>query len=215
MEIKDYYQILSVEPSATLPEIKKAYRRLAQQFHPDKNPGNTYAAAQFADIKEAYEVLTDPSKKDYYLQQRWYNQSIGKRRTQDVITPVSVLKQTLELEKYVSKLDVFRMDKIGLQQYILDLLNDNTIEKLQKFEEPIISKGIISNILKCMQPLSSTLNIPIEQQLQKLSIDEETTAALEQFRKKGLRKEVYQKSSLLIVIAITILICVIIFLAGR
>ena len=79
MQLKDYYKILEMEPSATLTEIKKAYRRLAQQYHPDKNSSDEYALTYFAEIKEAYEVLTNPAKKDYYLQQRWYQQSLGKK----------------------------------------------------------------------------------------------------------------------------------------
>ena len=113
MHLKDYYQLLGLQPSATLPEIKKAYRRLALQYHPDKNQNDPYATAQFTAIKEAYEVLTNPAKKEYYLQQRWYEQSIGKRKKEAVITPVAVLLQSLELEKYVSTIDVFRLDKEG------------------------------------------------------------------------------------------------------
>ena len=67
MHLKDYYNILSIEPSATLSEIKKAYRKLAHQSHPDKNQNDPYASALFAEIKEAYEVLTNPTKKEYYL----------------------------------------------------------------------------------------------------------------------------------------------------
>ncbi len=145
MHLKDYYSILELEPSATLVEIKKAYRKLALQFHPDKNNNDPYAAAQFTEIKEAYEVLTNPSKKEYYLQQRWYDQSIGKRKKQDVITPVTILLQSLELERYVSTLDVFRMDKEGLKQYILGLLPDSTIEQLKKFNETETNRAIISS----------------------------------------------------------------------
>lgn len=63
MHLKDYYKLLELEPSATLPEIKKAYRRLALLHHPDKTGNDPYSAAQFSDIKEAYEVLTNPTKK--------------------------------------------------------------------------------------------------------------------------------------------------------
>jgi DnaJ-class molecular chaperone with C-terminal Zn finger domain len=72
-------------------------------YHPDKNPNDKYAEAQFNEIKEAYEVLTNPVKKENYLQQRWYNQSIGKRRTAETITPVSILKLVLELERICFK----------------------------------------------------------------------------------------------------------------
>src|SRR5688572_11929274 len=113
MDFKDYYSILGLKPSATIPEIKKAYRHLALQHHPDKTGNDPYAAAQFAEIKEAYEVLTTPGRKHLYLQQRWYQQSTGNRRTAITVTPVNVLKQALELNRYVSKLDTSRMDKEG------------------------------------------------------------------------------------------------------
>ena len=148
MHLKDYYAILEIETSASATEIKKSFRRLAQQFHPDKNQADPYASAQFTEIKEAYEVLTNPSKKEYYLQQRWYNQSIGKRKKQDTITPVAILKHGLELERHVSTLDAFRMDKQGLEQYILELLSNETVNKLKQFEEPDIISQIVQTTLR-------------------------------------------------------------------
>ncbi len=66
MQFKDYYKILGVKPDATLDEIKKAYRRLALQYHPDKNPGDKKAEEKFKDIAEAYDVLSDPEKRKKY-----------------------------------------------------------------------------------------------------------------------------------------------------
>ncbi len=65
---KDYYSILGVERSADAATIKKAYRKLAQKYHPDKNPGDKQAEEQFKQITEAYAVLSDPEKRRQYDQ---------------------------------------------------------------------------------------------------------------------------------------------------
>ncbi|MBK8048183.1 MAG: DnaJ domain-containing protein [Anaerolineales bacterium] len=66
MEYKDYYQVLGVPRSADEKEIKKSFRKLAQQYHPDKNPGDKSAEAKFKEINEAYTVLGDADKRAKY-----------------------------------------------------------------------------------------------------------------------------------------------------
>jgi len=216
MHLKDYYAILEIETSASATEIKKSYRRLAQQFHPDKNQADPYAVAQFHQIKEAYEVLTNPSRKEYYLQQRWYNQSIGKKKTQDAITPVTVLKQSLELEKYVSTLDIFRMDKEGLEQYILELLSNDTINKLKQFNEPDTSSQIVQITLRTINVLPPHYSKTVLSQLQVLAESNENfLRQIQSIVIKTNKKHQREKYSLLIIIGITIILCLLIFLAGR
>lgn len=216
MHLKDYYRLLGLEPSATLPEIKKAYRRLALVHHPDKTGNDPYAAAQFSDIKEAYEVLTNPFKKEKYLQQRWYDQSIGKRKTQEVVTPVSVLMQALELERYASKLDVFRMDKDGLKDYILDLLSPATIEQLKQFNEPAITGQIVTAIIKSANPLQEQQIIPIAERLQQLAgNDSVANEQINIFTDKHRSRQQRDKYNFLIILVVTILLCLLIWIAGH
>ena len=65
---RDYYEVLGVERDATPEQMKKAYRKLAVQYHPDKNPGNKEAEEQFKELGEAYEALNDPQKRAAYDQ---------------------------------------------------------------------------------------------------------------------------------------------------
>jgi curved DNA-binding protein len=66
MEYKDYYKILGVDRKASEDEIRKAYRKLAKQYHPDYNPNDKQAEDRFKDINEAYEVLSDAKKRSTY-----------------------------------------------------------------------------------------------------------------------------------------------------
>lgn len=66
--VKDYYKVLGVEKGTALPEIKKAYRKLARKYHPDLNPGDKTAEARFKEIQEAYAVLSDAKKRAQYDQ---------------------------------------------------------------------------------------------------------------------------------------------------
>ena len=65
---RDYYEVLGVDKSASDDVIKKAYRKLAKQYHPDLNPGDKNAEAKFKEVNEAYEVLSDKDKKARYDQ---------------------------------------------------------------------------------------------------------------------------------------------------
>src|SRR6187455_1186865 len=66
MEYKDYYKILGVAKTASTDDIKKAFRKLAVKYHPDKNQGDKVAEEKFKEISEANEVLSDPDKRKKY-----------------------------------------------------------------------------------------------------------------------------------------------------
>ncbi|MFO0203292.1 MAG: DnaJ domain-containing protein, partial [Alphaproteobacteria bacterium] len=66
MSQRDYYEVLGVEKSASADEIKKAYKKLALKYHPDRNPGDEEAIENFKQAAEAYDVLSDADKRSRY-----------------------------------------------------------------------------------------------------------------------------------------------------
>ena len=74
MEKRDYYEVLGVSKTATTDEIKKAYRKKAIEFHPDRNPGDKEAEEKFKEAAEAYDVLSDDKKRQMYDQ---YGHAMG------------------------------------------------------------------------------------------------------------------------------------------
>jgi len=217
MQLKDYYKILELEPSATVGEIKKAYHRLAQQYHPDKNSNDQYALVYFSEIKEAYEVLTNPSKKEYYLQQRWYQQSLGKKEfSSQPVTPVTILKQLLELDKYVSGLDIFRMDKARLYQHINNLLSDDNTAQVKKFNEQEINNEIVRTVLHTAGYLQLQQAEEITAKLYPLCENQPGTKKnIDLFLQQLKTKNRWEKYRLAVIIVATIIISLLIYFGSR
>src|SRR5437762_11462146 len=71
----DYYQTLGVAREADVEEIRKAYRRLARKHHPDLNPGDKASEDRFKKVQEAYDILSDPKKKQMYDQYGFYSEN--------------------------------------------------------------------------------------------------------------------------------------------
>src|SRR3979411_435092 len=71
----DYYETLKVDRKASSDEIKKSYRRLARKYHPDLNPGDKSAEDRFKKVQEAYDVLSEPKKKQMYDQVGYYSEN--------------------------------------------------------------------------------------------------------------------------------------------
>lgn len=143
MLLKDYYKILGLEPGAGNQEIKQAYRQLALKYHPDKTGNDPYAESRYLEIKEAYETLINPQRKEFYLQQRWYEQSLGKRMAGlQPENPEILLNKVIELNRYASGLNPYRIDREHLKGYLTELLDDRSIQVLNAFQESAINEQI-------------------------------------------------------------------------
>lgn len=140
-------------------------------YHPDKSNDDPYALARFNEIKEAYEVLVNPGKKEAYLQERWLHKASGKKIGDELITAPSILKKCLKLNKQIALMDMHRMNYKAVAGRITALLNDETIDILLDQKETDVHASIIASITKSIQPFSYTAAKPVAAQLQKLAVN--------------------------------------------
>ncbi len=147
--MEDYYKILEVSPTASHADIKKSYRRLALQYHPDKNFGKELYEAKFKEIIEAYRVLSDVKKRDEYNRSRNKYTQTEKKKPEPQTTPQTILTQTIDFRRKIAVLDPDRMNKLALFQQIQHLLSRLNISILQRNNDPKLNKRIIEEIMFC------------------------------------------------------------------
>jgi molecular chaperone DnaJ len=191
MQLKDYYKILEVAPLATQQEIKKSFRRLALKYHPDKNAGNHLAEAQFKEIQEAYEVLSDPDQRKEYNYKRWHLRSLGKSYSSQPLTPTAILEECRALKTYIDSISIFRIDYDAVSQYIRQLINPNTIGILKQVNDKPTNHEIIHTLLQAANPLPLRYFIQITALL--LEIGNDDPAALELVRRCVREKKIHAK----------------------
>ncbi len=215
MNFQDHYAILGIAPSASQEEIKKAYRLLALQYHPDKTGGDPYAAVQFEAIKEAYEVLTNPRKKELYLQQRWYRQSAGNKKSDPVVTPVSLLKRVLVLDRYVSKLDTHRMDKQGLSDHLHTLLSDENIVTINRFDEPGVNKEIVVYSMRIARFLTAGQAESFMDKWEAISKEPQLTSSVREYLARKRASQSWENYKPAVIAVVVMLLCFLIYFLSK
>jgi len=212
MAMKDYYKILNVKPDAPVTIIRQSYRKLAMKYHPDRNPDDELSAAVFGEIAEAYSVLSSPSSRKNYNEQRHYTASSEYIKPAETIG--SLLNKANELKKKIAHADPFRINRDALLYSLKQLFPPDvsallkTDETEQKFFlEAVVScttmlnSAQIKNLCKIMQPLF-TKHVWLQQELQ---------STLKQHEKK----EHWENYKVVLAIIIAILLCAVIFLAAK
>ena len=186
------------------------------QYHPDKNKEDAYSNARFNEIKEAYEVLTTPQLKENYLQERWLKKAAGVWMPDEPITPVQILKQSLELNKSISLLDVHRMNAAAVTQRILQLIPDETIEKLKSFQEPEVNAAILTTLLQSTSVLPFRFTIAVTDQLRKLAVtDTEEQLKIDRVLEQKRKREQWEQLKVWVVVLVVLLICLLIWRSGN
>jgi type VI protein secretion system component Hcp len=205
--LKDYYKILGVKPSASLTEIKKAYRRLAMQYHPDKNPGNPFADVQFREITEAYTTLSDPIRREQYDDNRWHSSAHARREYVQEVTPAWLLKICIDMNNSLAAMDTYRISRGALSDYIMLILSDAHIAVLQKANDDEANKAIIEEVFKAMRWLSFEYLGTIAERLKLVADVTAHHETIANYHKQRERDELQRKLYPYIVMMITVLLC--------
>ena len=185
-------------------------------YHPDKNNDDPYALARFNEIKEAYEVLMHPGKKESYLQERWLHKASGKKIGDEMITAPSILKKCLELNRQVARMDAYRMNYGGMADRILTLLNDHAIDELQAQKETEVQQAIIESLLNTTRHFPYHESKLVAGQIRKLAKDQpQALRLIDTTLEQKRTKEYWAKFNGLFVFLLTILLCLLIFWMGQ
>lgn len=205
----DYYQILQIPPSADLTEIKSAYRRLAHQYHPDKNPDNQSALAYFELIKEAYETLSNPGKKEQYLQERWLYKANGQLFEQAVKTPEDLLKLVLSASDKIHRMDIYRINKSGIKDELDLLLTEERITLLNDFNEISINDAIVKELLQLTMVIPTTAQSDYLQKLQ--TVNSSHIETLRQKEEELAGKVFWETWKPAFIILLVVMLCILIW----
>ena len=212
MQLKDYYRTLGVGTAATQAGIKKTFRALAVKYHPDKNPGNDLAEAQFKEIQEAYAILSDATRRNLYDEERRLSGMGGNSKRLQAVTPAWLLSVSQELNTSLATIDTYRMSQGALQAYILLILSDAHLAVLRQHAEIHINHSIVKELLLACRRLEARYIPPIEQRLVMLGHGDnelmQSIKSLVDHRVSEARRDTFLPY---VVIIITILLCMLMY----
>jgi molecular chaperone DnaJ len=209
---KDYYRILNIKSSATIAEIKKAYRSLAMKYHPDKNPGDELAAAVFADSAEAYKVLSDNEARKRYNEERYLTAQQEYQRSVETID--TMIMHISAINRHIQNSDPFRLNKDALL-YSIKQIFPRDINLLLTTNEPLL-KQFLEKISFAASYLSThqtmQLNILLQPLYEKNIWLQQHLNLLLQRQQKQQRWEKYK---IALAVLITAILCVLIFFVAK
>ena len=204
----NYYQVLNVSPNATADEIKKAYRKLALQYHPDVAKDDLDASARFQQIKTAYDVLSNSKTRQAYHYKHFYTDY----KTQPDVTANSIALKAEDLAKFTAVLDPYRLDFEGLFDQIYQLINSLNLTLLSQSKDESLKKSVTINLMKCAQLLPFDKILIIHQTLILLADkDSELIGLINKRTVLQKRLHYWDKYKFLLAVVIAVLLCVTIF----
>jgi molecular chaperone DnaJ len=215
MPSKDYYQILEIEPGSDEYAIKKAYRRLAMQYHPDRSGENQEDAGLFRDINEAYEVLSDPSKREQYHYERWLHQSMG-AKMQGYLHAYQIYQIILESEKYFSGIDKYKINDYALLNVLLNLFSTSRIQSIAAEKNSDLEKNTIRIAIKMTGSLKSECQLQLKERMTVLTNNNPSMNEIwETVINNKIISERNSRYTIPILMLIVIALCILFYLLGK
>jgi len=209
---KDYYAILGVTPLAGPDEIRRSYRRMAKQCHPDRHGSDASAGLRFQEVKEAYETLTDPVRKEAWLQQRWRLRSMGLATDRRPATlPADLLKASIALEQETALQDPHRADADALLRRIRALLTADALDLLRQEADPVIRQGVCRRLLRCGRHFGPDTAAALLRLLEPVTrTDAALAAEADKLLRHSRHRQVLERVRLPLLLLATLLACLLI-----
>lgn len=214
---KNFYKILEVSSTATLHDVKKSYRRLAFQFHPDKNYGTEFTDTRFKEIQEAYRILSDSKRRNEYDYSRkkeiYFSDQI---KQTEPVTPQSILLETIAFRIKISVQDPDRMNNQAVYHQIQFLLSNQNIQLSQTNPDAGINRKMVEEILLCSRHLPYAYVKKICFQLESIAAtDNHLLHKIHAFSKKARLHTFWNKYKFVAAIVIALLFCILIFTVSK
>lgn len=209
MQQKNYYELLGIAPGASFAEIKAAYRRLALQYHPDKNAGNALAEQAFKEINEAYTVLSDERKRAVYHRKYTGSFYTGVKKDAVPATAQSIYEKLCALHKKFEHADPYRMDKDALMHQLEQLFSTYHLAVLKRENNLSLNNAIVDKTLALLGLLQAGQQKKILEMLN--DTQHSRMIKIETFLKRQQQIYFWEKYKLLFVLIAAIAICLLMY----
>jgi molecular chaperone DnaJ len=215
MALKDYYHLLNLSPGADLHGIKRAFRKLAMQYHPDKHGDSPAYNVHFREIQEAYAVLSDPGKREAYLYQRWLEQSMG-HELDKALSQEEILRLFLKAEQHISATDWHSTANDALLPHLLQLFSDVRLATLGRSNNSEAVNSALAAAMRCCGRLSAKGMKTFMANFSTLLVTHPAhEKAWQLLVAKAAHREKLAALKVPVVLLITLLICLSLFLITR
>lgn len=213
MPQKNYYELLGIAPGATPAEVKAAYRKLALQYHPDKNGEDAAAEQLFKEINEAYTVLSDEDKRAVY-HRKFPGRFSRAAKDVAVVNAQVIYERLLVIYKNFEHADPYRMDKDVLSQQLEQLFSAYYSAVLQQENNLSVNNAIVDKTLVLLALLTLDQQKKILEMLR--DVPNSRKIKIDAFLKRQRQDHFWEKYKLLFVLIVAVLVCLLMyFLIGQ